>query len=99
MDATLIVADANVTLQVTGNGDVIDPPKGIASIGSGGSYALAAARALIDRDDLDARAVAQRSMEIAAEIDIYTNDNFIFEEIDITAAGTPAKLAAGTPGK
>ena len=104
LDATLIVADKSVTLQVTGNGDVIDPPQGVCAIGSGGSYALAAARALIDREDLDAEQVARRAMEIAADIDIYTNNSFLFEIIDCSASegdddSSPETAAAGVPSK
>lgn len=104
LDATLIVADKSVTLQVTGNGDVIDPPQGVCAIGSGGSYALAAARALIDREDLDAEQVARRAMEIAADIDIYTNNSFLFEIIDCSASEgdddtSTETAAAGVPSK
>eukprot|EP00944_MAST-04C_sp_MAST-4C-sp1_P016136 g16136.t1 len=68
LQATMIVADTENSYTLTGNGDVFDSADGIIAIGSGGPYALAAARALIDRDDMDAEAIAKRSLEIAAEI-------------------------------
>merc|ERR1719163_2423045 len=80
LDAIMLVADKDVSLTVTGNGDVLEPHDGIIAIGSGGSYALAAARALIDTDQ-DARTIATKSMEIAASICVYTNDNFVIESI------------------
>ena len=75
LEAMLAVVDAQVSLILSGNGDVIEPEDGLIGIGSGGAYALAAARALIDRDDMDAEAVARRAMAIAADICIYTNGN------------------------
>ncbi len=81
LEALLIVADARTTLMLSGNGDVIDPDEGICAIGSGGSYALAAGRALLDNTDLSAREIAERSMKIAADICIYTNENFTIEEL------------------
>ena len=81
LEALMIVADAEVMLVITGNGDVLEPEGGIAAIGSGGNYALAAARALADTD-LDAEAVARKAMKIAAEICIYTNDNVVVETLD-----------------
>ena len=77
----MIVADTENSYTLTGNGDVFDSADGIIAIGSG-PYALAAARALIDRDDMDAEAIAKRSLEIAAEICVYTNDNFIVETLE-----------------
>lgn len=71
-----MVADANQSLQITGNGDVLEPHDGIIAIGSGSPFALAAARALIDMPGLDAAEIAHRSMKIAAEACIYTNTNF-----------------------
>jgi len=68
---------------LTGNGDVLEPEGGVAGIGSGGSYALAAARALMD-SDLDAEAIARRALEIAAEICVYTNENLVVETIEGT---------------
>ncbi|WP_394033086.1 ATP-dependent protease subunit HslV [Xanthobacter albus] len=80
LEAMMIVADASVTLVLTGTGDVLEPEAGIAGIGSGGSYALAAARALADRED-DPEAIARRALEIAADICIYTNRNIVIETI------------------
>ncbi|BBK34669.1 ATP-dependent HslUV protease subunit HslV [Stella humosa] len=81
LEAMMAVADGNVSLLLSGNGDVLEPEDGIIAIGSGGSYALAAARALIDRDDMDAEAIARRSLAIAAEICVYTNDKIIVEAL------------------
>ena len=81
LEAMMIVADRQVTLTLTGNGDVLEPEHGLMAIGSGGNYALAAARALADTD-LDAEAVARKAMKIAAEICIYTNDNVVVETLD-----------------
>jgi ATP-dependent HslUV protease subunit HslV len=78
----MAVADAKTSLVLTGTGDVLEPDDGLIAIGSGGNYALAAARALIDRDDLDAEAVARRAMAIAAEICVYTNTNVLIEKIE-----------------
>ena len=84
LEALLIVADASTTLMLSGTGDVIDPDEGIMTIGSGGSYALAAARALMANTDMGAREIAEKSMKIAADICIYTNDHFTIEELDAT---------------
>jgi ATP-dependent HslUV protease subunit HslV len=81
LEAMMLVADKSVSLCVTGNGDVLEPEHGIMAIGSGGNYALAAGRALID-SDLDAEAVARRAMEIAADICVYTNGSVIVEGLD-----------------
>ncbi len=81
LEAMLIAADKDHTLLISGSGDVIEPDDGIIAIGSGGPYALAAARALVGASDLSARDIAKRSLEIAAEICIYTNKSFVFEEI------------------
>ncbi|TCT11912.1 HslV component of HslUV peptidase [Tepidamorphus gemmatus] len=81
LQAMMIVADRDVSLVVTGNGDVLEPENGLAAIGSGGNYALAAARALAD-SDLDAEAIARKAMAIAAEICIYTNDKIVVETLD-----------------
>ena len=80
LEAMMIVADRSVTLVLTGNGDVLEPENGIIAIGSGGNYALAAARALAD-SDLDAEAIARRAMAIAAEICVYTNNNLTVETL------------------
>ena len=81
LEAMMAVADAKVSLVLTGTGDVLEPEDGLIGIGSGGSYALAAARALIDRDDMEAEAIARRAMDIAAGICIYTNDSIVVENI------------------
>ena len=81
LEALMIVADAEVSLLVTGTGDVLDTPDGIIAIGSGGNYALAAARALIDTD-MDAETVARKAMAIAANICVYTNENVVVEKLD-----------------
>jgi ATP-dependent HslUV protease subunit HslV len=81
LEAMMLVADKNVSLALTGNGDVLEPEQGVAAIGSGGNYALAAARALYDTDQ-DAEAIARKAMQIAADICVYTNHNVIVETID-----------------
>ena len=81
LEAMLIVADAKETLVVSGTGDVIEPDDGIAAIGSGGTYALAAGRALLRHSSLSAREIAEQAMRIAAEICIYTNTNLTIEEL------------------
>jgi ATP-dependent HslUV protease subunit HslV len=80
LDAMMIVADKETTLLLAGTGDVLEPENGIAGIGSGGPYALAAARALAD-SELDAEAIVRRSLDIAAEICVYTNRNLVVETI------------------
>lgn len=82
LEALLAVGNAEASLIISGNGDVIEPDDGILAIGSGGSFALSAARALMRRSDLSAREVVEESLKIAAEICIYTNDQFTIEEID-----------------
>lgn len=82
LEAMMIVADKSVTLTLTGNGDVLEPEAGVMAIGSGGNFALAAAKALAETD-FDAETIARRAMKIAAEICIYTNDNVILEGIDL----------------
>ena len=86
LEAMMIVADKDVTLVLTGTGDVLEPQGGIAAIGSGGNYALAAARALADSDH-DAEAIARRAMAIAAELYIYTNDQLTVESIGEIGSG------------
>ena len=81
LEALLIVADQENTLIISGTGDVIEPDEGVAAIGSGGPYALAAARALVRHSDLDARTLAEEAMRIAAGICIYTNDRLMLEEL------------------
>lgn len=82
LEAMMAVADANVSLVLTGTGDVLEPEDGLIGIGSGGSFALAAARALKDAEKMDAEAVARKAMAIAAEICIYTNESVILEKIE-----------------
>jgi ATP-dependent HslUV protease subunit HslV len=82
LEAMLIVADSENSLLISGAGDVIEPDDGLIAIGSGGNYALAAARALIRlAGDLTARQIAQDAMKIASEICVYTNDQFVIEEL------------------
>lgn len=102
-----MVADKQQSLQITGNGDVLEPHDGIIAIGSGSPYALAAARALIDVPGMDARTIAQKAMGIAADVCIYTNTNFTalsingegtIEDWDIKAA-VPNSSKTGTNGE
>lgn len=81
LEAMMLVADKSVSLALTGNGDVLEPEDGVMAIGSGGNYALAAARALIDSDK-DAEEIARKAMQIASDICVYTNNNFVVEVID-----------------
>ena len=81
LEAMLIVADAERSFTLTGNGDVLEPEDGVVAIGSGGNYALAAARALIPMPGLTAEETARRAMKIAADICIYTNENLIVETL------------------
>ena len=81
LEAMMIVADRSTTLVLTGKGDVLEPENGITAIGSGGNYALAAARALSDTD-MDAEAIARRAMQIAGEICVYTNYNVVVETLE-----------------
>jgi ATP-dependent HslUV protease subunit HslV len=81
LEALMIVSDAERSFVLSGNGDVIEPENGIAAIGSGGPYALAAARALMEHTALDARKVAEEAMKIAAKICIYTNNDISIEEL------------------
>ena len=81
LEAMMIVVDKTTTLVLTGTGDVLEPEHGMAAIGSGGNFALAAARALEDTD-MDAEAIARRAMQIAGEICVYTNGNVIVEALD-----------------
>ena len=81
LEALLIMTDGEHLFLVSGNGEVIEPDDGILAIGSGGNYALAAARALVSATDLSARDIAERSLHIAADICVYTNHNVIVEEI------------------
>ena len=81
LEAMMAVADKDVSLVLTGTGDVLEPEDGIIGIGSGGNYALAAARALIDRDDMDAEAIARKALAIAADICVFTNTNLTVEAL------------------
>jgi ATP-dependent HslUV protease subunit HslV len=81
LEALLVVADVNDLLVVSGSGDVVEPDDGIIAIGSGGNYALAAARVLVKHTQLDARTIAEEAMRVAAEICVYTNDQLSFEEL------------------
>lgn len=81
LQALLICADADELLIVSGTGEVIDPDDGIAAIGSGGMYALAAARALVKNTDMKAREIAEKSLMVASEICVYTNSNITIEEV------------------
>ena len=89
LEAIMIVADASVSLTLTGTGDVIEPEDGIIGIGSGGQFATAAARALIDVDGMDAEAIGRKAMTIAADMCVYTNHNFVTELIDCKAEDKP----------
>jgi ATP-dependent HslUV protease, peptidase subunit HslV len=81
LEAMMLVADRSVTLALTGTGDVLEPEQGVMAIGSGGNYALAAARALLDTD-MDAEEIARKAMKIAADICVYTNENVVVEALD-----------------
>ena len=81
LEAMLVVADREKTLILSGNGDVLEPESGAVAIGSGGNYALSAARALLDHSELSSKEVAASAMKIAADLCIYTNDNIVFEEL------------------
>lgn len=81
LEAMLLLGDSQTLLMVSGNGDVIEPDDGVAAIGSGGAYALAAARALVRHTSLDAAEIADAALRVAAEICIYTNDNITMETL------------------
>ena len=81
LEAMMAVADKTTSLVLTGTGDVLEPEDGLIGIGSGGSYALAAARALMPIDGMDAEAIARRAMEIAAQVCVYTNDQIVLEKL------------------
>jgi ATP-dependent HslUV protease, peptidase subunit HslV len=81
LEAMLVVADAEATFILSGSGDVIEPDDGVCAIGSGGSFALSAARALVRHTELPARAIVEAAMKIAAEVCIYTNTTFTIEEL------------------
>lgn len=81
LEAMMIVVDKNVSLIISGTGDVIEPEDGVLAIGSGGNYALSAARALIDVPNLSAEEVARKAMKIAADICVYTNHNVVLKKL------------------
>jgi ATP-dependent HslUV protease, peptidase subunit HslV len=81
LEAMMAVADKSVSLTLTGNGDVLEPEDGLIGIGSGGAFALSAARALIEMDGLSAEEIARRSMKIAAGICVYTNESVVVEKL------------------
>ena len=81
LDSLMIVANHESMLILSGTGEVIEPDDGVAAIGSGGNYALAAARALVENTDLHARDIAEKALHIAASICVYTNDNVIVDEV------------------
>ncbi|WP_404382359.1 ATP-dependent protease subunit HslV [Caenispirillum salinarum] len=81
LEAMMAVADADVSLVLTGNGDVLEPEDGLIGIGSGGAFALSAARALVDVDGMEAEDIARKAMKIAGDICIYTNDNLTVEAL------------------
>src|SRR5580704_16320632 len=86
LEALLLVGDPEKLFVISGNGDVIEPDYDVAAIGSGGQFALAAARALVEGSTLDARSIVERSLNIAADICIYTNRNLVIEEMRQTQA-------------
>lgn len=81
LEALLLVADRHQLLVITGNGEVLEPDDGIAAIGSGGPFAMAAARALVRHTDMDAPAIAREALGIAAQLCVYTNDEIVLEEL------------------
>ncbi len=87
LEALLAVADHETSLIISGNGDVIEPENALMAIGSGGSYAQSAARALLENTDMGARAITETALKIAADICIYTNRNLTFEELAADGTG------------
>ena len=85
LEALLVVADKSASLIISGNGDVIEPEHGLMAIGSGGPYAQAAARALLENTELDARSIVERSLMIAADICVFTNRTITLEELPVVA--------------
>ena len=85
LEALLCVADAEKSLTISGNGDVIEPENDLMAIGSGGAYARSAARALLENTELDARTIVERSLQIAADVCIYTNRNLVIETLNEAA--------------
>ena len=100
LEALLVVSDLQQMYLISGTGDVIEPDEGLLTIGSGGSYALAAARALYENTQLTAREIAEKALQIAGKICIYTNDQITLEELPASPASGSAPTGAGpTPGK
>jgi ATP-dependent HslUV protease subunit HslV len=95
LEALLLVSDVKQTFMISGAGDVIEPDGGVAAIGSGGPYALAAAKALLENTDLSARRIAEEGMKIAGKICIYTNETFTVEEL----SDPEKQQSASSPGK
>jgi ATP-dependent HslUV protease subunit HslV len=85
LEALLCVADKDTSLMITGNGDVVEPEDNLMAVGSGGPFAQAAARALMDNTELDARTIAEKALGIAADICIYTNHNRVIETLESAA--------------
>ena len=85
LEALLVVADREASLILTGTGDVVEPEDSLMAIGSGGSYAQAAARAMLDTTELSAREIVERGLSIAADICVFTNHNLVIEELDCDA--------------
>ncbi len=81
LEAMLIVADSETSLLISGTGDVVEPEHGVVAIGSGGNYAFAAARALFENTELDAKTIAEKSLELAADICVFTNHNAVIETL------------------
>ena len=81
LEAMMIVIDKDVSLVLTGNGDVLEPEDGVIGIGSGGNFALSAARALVDMPNMDPKKIITKSMKIASDLCVYTNNNIIIEEL------------------
>jgi ATP-dependent HslUV protease subunit HslV len=82
LEALLVIADKKASFIISGNGDVIEPEEGVMAIGSGADYARSAAKALLDNTKLSARSIVEKSLQIAADICIYTNSNFVIDELD-----------------
>ncbi len=97
LEALLLVGDRERTLLISGTGDVIEPDGDAIAIGSGGNFALAAARALLANTDLDARTIARKSLEIAAGIDIFTNENLVVEALDLDPNSVDPNSGARPP--
>jgi ATP-dependent HslUV protease subunit HslV len=85
LEALMLVANSEKTFLISGSGDVIEPEDGVIAIGSGGNYALAAARALVDNSELNARDIVEKSLKIAADICVFTNANLTIEQLESVA--------------